>query len=294
MEFGMRIPNAGALATPDNITAVAKKAEELGYDAIWATDHVVVPVKRSSRFPYSPTGQWMWDPQSPYMDPFIALACAAAATSKVKLGTSILLLPLRHPILVAKSVAALDLVSRGRIALGVGVGWLVEEYEIMGVPFAERHDRTAESVRMLKALWTQDFPEFEGKYYRCSNMGFTPKPAQKPHPPIEVGGAARFAMKLAATDGDRWHPAWLTLAEFKEKLSRFRAMTKESGRKVPVTFRPLGKEPVTVEYLLQLRDLNVSHVHLDTAFRHTELPPYLEEMEQLAEVMAKARAAMGS
>src|SRR5678816_89709 len=174
MKFGVWIPNCRHLATPDIIRTTAVRAEQLGYDSVWVSDHVVVPDANVANF-----GEAIFDP-------FVTLAVAAGATSRVKLGTTVLIVPYRNAVVTAKMVSSLDALSGGRVVLGVGAGWVAAESAMLGVPFAERGPMTDEHLRAMQELWTSPAPSFSGKYVQFRDLHFEPRPIQAPHPPIWV------------------------------------------------------------------------------------------------------------
>jgi probable F420-dependent oxidoreductase len=194
MNFGVWIPNCRHLATPDIIRGTAVRAEQLGYDSVWVSDHVVVPHANVVNF-----GEAVFDP-------LVTLAVAAGATARVRLGTTVLIVPYRNPVVTAKMISSLDALSGGRFVLGIGAGWVAAESAMLGVPFAERAAMTDEFLEAMRELWTSRAPSFAGKYTQFSGLTFEPKPLQKPHPPIWVGGHSRAALRRAAQFGAAWHP----------------------------------------------------------------------------------------
>ena len=237
MTFGCRIPNRGALATPENLRAVATRAEELGFDHAWVSDHIVIPTEVASSYPYSPTGTAPFDADLPYCEPLAAIGYLAGCTQRIKLGTHVLVVPYREPILTAKIVSTLDYMSEGRVILGVGVGWMEEEFKALGLnTFAERGRVTDEYLRVFKELWSKDDPEYQGSYAGFSGIKFSPKPAQSPHPPIWIGGHTPAALRRAAQLGDGWMPiglrppAELEPEEMADLIDRLRDLTESAGR----------------------------------------------------------------
>jgi probable F420-dependent oxidoreductase len=190
---------------PEQMPSLALRAEQLGFESVWVPEHLVLPVQIESRYPYAADGVAPIRSDAPHLDPMILLTCIAAATSTIRLGTNIYILPLRHPISTARIAMSVDVISGGRLTLGVGVGWLEEEFRAVDVDFASRGARTRECVRALKALWTQPEPEFHGKHFSFGPVKFEPKPLQKPHPPIVFGGETDAALKRAAALGDGWY-----------------------------------------------------------------------------------------
>ena len=207
MKYGFTLPGRGPLANPDTLAALAKHGEELGFDSIQTGDHILVPRNIDSPYPYTESGEFPGLSSGASMDQLTLLAFLAGQTSRIRLVTSVLIVPHRNPLVAAKSLATLDVLSKGRLVVGVGVGWMREEFEALGVPpFEERGAVTNEYLRIFKELWTSDNPSFQGKYFSFSNISFLPKPVQKPHPPLWVGGESGPAIRRAAQICDGWYP----------------------------------------------------------------------------------------
>ncbi len=207
---------------------MAQKAEELGFESLWYAEHPAVPVQSDSPFPAT-GGEIPWT-YSHFTDPYIALARASGATSTIKLGTGITLVPERNPLLLAKEIASLDRFSGGRFLFGIGTGWLREETEIFGGDFEHRWTQTREALEVMKELWTKDEAEYHGKYYNFPPVKSYPKPAQQPHPPIIIGGLARNVLRRIVSHGDGWLPNRITPAELEDSRKRLDAMAEEAGR----------------------------------------------------------------
>ena len=208
MTVGCTLRHEGALATPDALRTLARRAEELGFDHLWVGDHLVRPVQITSPYPYSASGAF--GDERPFCEALTMLSHLAGCTQNIKLGTFVLILPYREPIFTAKIISTLDYLSGGRVILGVGVGWMEEEFLALGFDtFRQRGAVTDEHIRIYKELWTQDDPQFQGRFSQFSGFKFSPKPVQKPHPPIWVGGHSAAAIKRAATLGDGWLPVGL-------------------------------------------------------------------------------------
>ena len=207
---------------------MAKKAEELGFDSIWYAEHPAVPVHSDSPFPAT-GGEIPWT-YSHFTDPYIALARASGATTTIKLGTGITLVPERNPLLLAKEIATLDRFSGGRFMFGVGTGWLREETEIMGGDFDHRWTQTREAIEVMKELWTKDEAEYHGRYYDFPAVRSFPKPAQQPHPPVILGGLARNVLRRIIAHADGWLPNRITPGEVEEGRAKLDAMAAEAGR----------------------------------------------------------------
>lgn len=218
------------LLRPEQLVPVARRAEELGFESVWAAEHLVFPTRLESRYPYTESGVPPIKPATPLLDPLLILAQVAAVTSKIRIGTNIYLLPLRHPIVTARLGVTLDVLSQGRLSLGVGVGWLAEEFAAVGVDFARRAARTREAVRALRALWSEDEPEFHGKSFSFGPVKFEPKPVQRPHPPILIGGESDAALRRAAELGDGWYGVRHTPESAGAQVEKLRALRAAAGR----------------------------------------------------------------
>jgi probable F420-dependent oxidoreductase len=217
MKFGIVIPLHRDIDALVNLE-LAKNAEILGFDSIWISDHVVLPTKYQERF------------SKILYDPFVLLASIAARTEKISLGTSVIIVPYRNPIVVAKMVSTIDVLSDGRVIVGVGPGWMEEEFDVLGIPFNERGPRTDEYINIYKEVWEKDEPQFEGEFYSFSKLKFYPKPIQKPHPPIWIGGISKKAIVRAVELGDGWHPVWLSPDHMEEKIRYLKRVAEEKGR----------------------------------------------------------------
>jgi probable F420-dependent oxidoreductase len=231
VKLGFQVLNAGPLATPAKAIEVARRAEALGYESIVVTDHVVIPRHPTSRYPYNAAGRLFVPPDADYLEALTMLSFLAGATRTIRLAPSVLVLPYRNPVLTAKTLATLDVLSGGRLFLGVGVGWLREEFELLGSPpFERRGEVTDEWIQILVKLWTEDDPTFEGAFYRFSDMGCFPKPVQKPHPPIFVGGNTRLAIRRAARYAQSWHAIRVPVDELRPLLGYLREQVAANGR----------------------------------------------------------------
>ena len=238
MEFGFGIPTRGPLATRENIQTLAQQGEEAGYDILLVSDHVIIPRDIDSRYPYSETGEFAGGSSGECLEQLALLSFLAATTSRAKLLTSVMVLPHRNPVLTAKELATIDVLSNGRVIVGCGVGWMREEFEAIGTePYDERGAVGDEYIKVFKELWTSDNPEFDGKYASFSNVTFAPKPVQKPHPPIWIGGESPPALRRAGTLGDAWYPIGAnprfpvaTLEQFGESKARVQKHAEEAGR----------------------------------------------------------------
>jgi probable F420-dependent oxidoreductase len=223
MRFGIWLPNCRHLATPGVIRDAAARAEALGYDSVWVSDHVVVPRANVANF------------GTTIFDPLITLGVVAGSTTRVRLGTTVLIVPYRQAVVTAKMVSSLDALSGGRVVLGVGAGWVAAESAMLGVPFAERGPMTDEYLRAMQELWTSPSPSFAGKYVRFDDLHFEPRPIQKPHPPIWVGGHSKAALRRAVELGAAWHPINRTPEELRAGVAELARLSRDSGRATPPT-----------------------------------------------------------
>jgi len=241
MKFGIAFANVGPFVDPENAVHLARAAEERGIESLWTVEHVAVPAGYEARYPYSDSGRMPGPEDSPIPDPLIWLSYVAAATSEIRLATGILILPQRHPIYVAKEVATLDVLSRGRVVLGVGIGWLEEEFEALGVPFASRAARTEEACAALRSLWQPGAKAFKGEHFGWDALESNPKPAQAGGPPIVVGGHVLGAARRAARVGDGFFPMKTEGDRLGELLA---AMGEECAR--------VGRDPAAIEVTTSL------------------------------------------
>ncbi len=227
MAIGVSVPTV--VGAPVDVAVLAKAAEELGFESIWVPEHPVLPVHTSSPWPGSPDGV-IPESYSHMIDPFVALSRASAVTSTLKLGTGICLVPERNPMLLAKVIATLDHFSGGRFLFGIGAGWLREETEMMGGNFPHRWGHTRESVLAMKELWTKDEAEYHGKYVDFPPVRSYPKPAQKPHPPVILGGMAKNVLRRVVAWGDGWLPNRVTPEQVKAGRAQLDELASAAGR----------------------------------------------------------------
>jgi len=197
MKFGLFGINVGPCAAPDTAAKVAKAAESAGFDSVWTGEHVVLPDPQVAPSPLPP--------RTPMLDPAVALAFVAAHTTRLRLATGIIILPQRNPVVLAKELASVDVVSQGRLVFGIGAGYLEPEFTALGAPFADRGARTDEYLDAIVALWTQEKPHFAGRYASFSGIDAHPRPVQQPHPPIVVGGQSAGAYRRAVRRGNGWY-----------------------------------------------------------------------------------------
>ena len=234
MEFGFSLSNNQGMEDVRDVLSLARQAEELGFDSVWASEHVF-----NTSYVYDRIGN------RPYYEPLAILSYVAATTSRVLLGTSVLVIPYHNPIKLAKTAATLDVMSGGRLVLGIGVGVIEQEMEAMGVPFAERGAFTDEAIAVMKELWSQEDPTFQGRFSSFSGMKFSPKPLQQPNIPLVIGGTSRAAIRRAARAGNGWHPTAMPPEELSQAMRYLQERTTAAGRdpsEVPVSISiPMGE-----------------------------------------------------
>ena len=219
MKIAYSLSNNQGMEDAHGVVDLAVRAEELGYESVWASEHVF-----NVSYVYDRIGN------RPYYEPLTMLTYVAANTTSIGLGTSVLVLPYHNPIRLAKVAATLDVLSKGRLMLGVGVGVIEEELEAMGSSFADRGAISDEAIAVMKELWTKEDPNFQGKYHRFSGMKLTPKPVQKPHIPIVIGGTSRAAIRRAARSGTTWHPTALAPEALAEGMDYLKEQAVKAGR----------------------------------------------------------------
>lgn len=229
MKFGLAFANTMGWTDPAGAIDAARQAEAAGFESFWTVEHVIFPDGYQSAYPYSPTGKMPAAPSTPIPDPLIWLAYVAAATTTLRLATGILILPQRNPVVLAKEVATLDHLSGGRVELGIGVGWLKEEFEAIGVPWEDRGARTDEYIEALRVLWARDHASYSGRFTNFANVSSNPKPAQ-PSVPIVVGGNSRAAYERAGRLGDGFFPGRGAPGELVEMLDIVRQTAADAGR----------------------------------------------------------------
>lgn len=233
MKFGLHYSlGVGTHPTIEDYLRVAQQAEALGYRTIWLGDHIVIPERIVAPYPYTKDGSVGFARNSPWPDPFVLLAAIGVATKTILLGTSVVIVPYRNPLQVAKAVATVDLASHGRYQFGVGIGWLKEEFDALGEQFSERAARTREYLQVMKALWSGETASFQGKYFSFPTLHTNPLPVQKPHPPIIFGGESLPALKRIADLGDGWQPGPIPVEVFRTKRDQLQTLMTERGRKM--------------------------------------------------------------
>jgi probable F420-dependent oxidoreductase len=237
MQIGFNAPTSGPLIDPDSLTAIIVEGETLGFDYVTISDHIMVPRNLESKYPYTDTGEFPAGTQAAWLEQLATTAYIAALTKRLRFVLSVMVVPHRPAVLTAKLLSTIDFLSKGRLTLGIGVGWCREEFEAIGAaPFDDRGYVTDEWMDVCKELWTSDLPRFSGKYVKFDDVVFTPKPVQKPIP-IWVGGESAPALRRTARYAQGWYPVGTnpqfpmnTLSRFKAGMARFRGFAEKAGR----------------------------------------------------------------
>ena len=309
MRYGFYLPTRGRTATPGDLEALVRRGEALGFASVMIADHIVFPSVVTSKYPYTVSG--VFPGQGDALEQLALMAFIAGKTERLRLVTSVMILPYRNPVATAKTLATIDVLSRGRVTVGVGVGWLREEFEALGAADFDRRGAVSdEYLRIFKALWTESPVSFAGEFYRFDDVRCLPEPVQKPHPPIWIGGHSKAALRRVARLGDGWHPVGanpavpLTPADLRRDLEELYRLTEAEGRdpsaltisyKAPLydvsrpvaagaDRRPFSGSPDQIaEDIATYERLGVSELIFD--FRSETLAESLERMERFAPVM---------
>ena len=293
MQWGINLPTKGDLAHPDAIRIVAEFAEARGLSTVWASEHIAIPHVASSTHPGDSFGANAWDPAMPWFEPLLSLCWAAAYTERIRLGTSILVLPLRPTLLVAKLVASLDQLSRGRVVLGVGSGWLEEEFTLLGESFSDRGKRMTEAIRLLREAWSREVVEFDGEFHASIPFGAGPKPFQHGGVPVLVGGHSERALQRVAAVGDGWHPSGLGPDQLQERLNRLDAFLEQRGRsrtdlRFVVRCPPATKEMSAAEVadlVTAYQELGADELLIEIDYADADLEASLQRVEALDRIL---------
>ena len=227
MEFGFALPNTTDGAS---LLKFARAVEDFGFESVWTGDHIVLPIDETDQYPYTPDGRFVARPDDPLLDALVTLSYIASATSRIDIGTTVIIVPYRNPILQAKMFATLDFLTEGRVVCGVGVGWLEKEFDVLGASYADRGAVTDEYLEIFRTLWTDEQPEFHGDHYDLDGIYFAPKPVRHGHIPIWVGGHSRRAIRRTVKYGDAWHPTRQTPEFVQRNLPYLREYCQHAGR----------------------------------------------------------------
>lgn len=307
LKIGVFLPISGRAASAATLQEVARKAEDWGYDSLWAADRIIIPWEIKTPYPYSGDEHFIVPPDRPFLDSLTCLAFLAACTTKIALGVSVLVLPYRNPLHWAKIATTIDHLSQGRFILGVGVGWMAEEFRALGAPFSERGKVSDEQLGLLEEIWRKEHSTFSGSFYRFDDIAFFPKPYRPEGLPVWVGGEGLRAQKRAATYGDAWFPYFVRITP--EELSRkFRNVQQLAGRArrspdsvtlacclpVEVCSEPVPQEPDRLsgtpsqlaEAVSRYAESGVRHLALQ--FMVPRWPDRLDQMQRFAEEVLPA------
>ncbi len=266
MKVGLHIPQVGPAARPENIAPFARAADEAGFDSLWVFDHVVLQKDQESKYPYSPDGKMGFNPQLDFLEPLTLLTYLAAITERVQLGTSVLVVPMRHPVLHAKILATMDRLSNGRVILGAGVGWWKQEFEVLDVPFEKRGKRMDECLQLMRSFWKDEWVNFRGEFYEAVDWTCNPKPANGGIP-IWLGGESRQQMERIGRFAEGWLATARSLPTLADDFQVAKDAAEKAGRD-PSTLTvavegagALGSEnlPQVAEQLAALAARDVSH-----------------------------------
>lgn len=289
MQFGVALPQLGPRARDpavrDHVRAVALAADRLGYDVVWTAEHLIFPSAIQTPYPYG--GRAPFDVTDPVLDVAATLAYVAAVTTRVRLGTSVIVLPYHHPIALAKALATVDVLSNGRLLVGIAGGWLREEFELLGVPFDQRGARTDEYLALIKRLWTDDRVSFRGRFFSLDGAAFFPKPVQRPHPPIWVGGDSAAALQRVGRVGDGWMAVPRDLDHLAAGVEAIRRAAAAAGRDPATIGVASSGASRSMDELLdrlpRLAQLGVTIVTLPALFWTRSVPDAIALMETFAE-----------
>jgi probable F420-dependent oxidoreductase len=301
MKFGVFLPVSGRAASRETLMGAAREAEALGYDSVWSADRIIIPWKISTVYPYSKEATFIVPPDRPFFDPLTCLAFLAGCTEKITLGMSVMVLPYRHPLYWAKIATTIDQLSTGRLIMGVGVGWMEEEFAALSAPFKERGKVSDEQLQMLETLWRDEHVSFKGQYYQFDDIAFHPKPYRKPRIPIWIGGEGRIAQRRAAHYGDAWFPYFVRItpaalaAAFENVKKEARAAGRDPDQMTLACCLPIELTAVAVaqeeDYLrgsiAQVTDalrkfIAVGVTHIGLQFMVPHYPERREQIERFA------------
>lgn len=283
MKIGLFAIGIGSAADPDVIRIAAQTGERTGFATLWAAEHVVLFDRHDSKYPYSDSGKFPLAANADWLDPFITLTFAAAVTSKIRLATGICLVPEHNPLVLAKEIASLDRLAKGRFALGVGIGWSAEEFAALGIPFERRAQRTREYIDVMRKLWSDGVASHRGEFVGFDAAGSYPKPPQGTKVPIIFGGESNPALRRVAEYGTGWYGFNLDPAGAKERIGKLEQLLKQNGRKlsdVELIVSPYTRR-ITADDLKRYRDLGVNEVVMLTNFDEAGRNP-AARVEQLA------------
>jgi len=301
MNIGFALGNIGPIGTPDSVKQIAQRAEALGYDSLWTVERLLWPVNPQTPYPVTPDGR-LPDEYKHVLDPLDSLTFAAAHTQKVALGTSVLDMPYYNPVVLARRLTTIDVLSNGRLRVGLGLGWSKDEMDAAGAEMKNRGAQANEFLQVLKAIWTTNPAEYHGKFYQLPKSYILPKPVQKPHPPIYLAAFAPPALRRLATMADGWNPVPVPPAGMAQMFHGIQQMAVEAGRdpsslvmvvraNVLLSDKPMGKDRMFFsgtfdqikEDIAACREVGAHELFFDPTFTHgaQELPRWLDLMEKI-------------
>ena len=297
MKYGVFLPVSGRAASRKTLMEAAQQAEQLGYDSVWSADRIIIPWEIKTTYPYSKNATFIVPPARPFFEPLTCLAFLAGCTEKIQLGMSVMVMPYRHPLYWAKIATTIDQLSTGRLIMGVGVGWMNEEFAALGAPFKERGQVSDEQLQLIDKLWKDEHINFHGQHYDIHDIAFSPKPFQKPRIPIWVGGEGKLAQRRAGIYGDAWFPYFVRITpdELAKRFDNVRRSAREAGRDpdeltfacclpIELTTKDVpqeedylkGSSAQVADALQKFRDIGVVHIGLQFM-----IPHYPERQEQI-------------
>ena len=305
MRIGFNLPQIGPAASPEAMVQVAQRAEELGYDSLWVTERLLFPIEPQTPYVATPDGS-LPEVFKNSFDPLASLTYVAAKTSRIALGTSVIDMPYYNPVMLARRLATLDVLSGGRLRVGLGQGWSKDEHDAVGVSMKNRAKRADEFIAVLKAVWTTDPVEFHGEFFEIPKSIIQPKPVQKPHPPIYLAAYSRGALKRVATMADGWLPAGVPVEGMKQMFEGITSMAQQAGRdpselqiivraNLKLTDQPLGddrfiftgsSDQVRAD-IAAVREMGAAETHFDPSFspEGESLEGFLSQMEKVKELV---------
>jgi probable F420-dependent oxidoreductase len=289
MQIGLFAINYGTCGDPTLAVQVAQAAEAAGFESVWTGEHIVLPQPMLSSFPLAP--------ETPMLDTVVALTWIAAHTKRLRIASGIIVLPQRNPLLLAKELASVDVVSGGRLIIGLGAGWLEPEFKALGVPMEGRGERMEDTLRAMRALWTMEQPEHHGTSASFSHVTAYPRPVQRPMPPVVVGGESRAALRRAVTIGNGWYGFGLTVEDTKRHIESLRQLRDQHARPaelgdLEITVTPVGpfdRRTVDAYAAAGVHRLVVLPKHEATqAERHNRVPlgDILRSIETVSQIAA--------
>jgi probable F420-dependent oxidoreductase len=301
MKFGVFLPVSGRAASRKTLMEAAQQAEALGYDSLWSADRIIIPWEIKTTYPYSKEATFIVPPERPFFDPLTCLAFLAGCTENITLGMSVMVLPYRHPLYWAKIATTIDQLSTGRLIMGIGVGWMEEEFAALNAPFKERGKVSDEQLQVIDRIWRDEHISFDGQYYRFKDIAFSPKPYQRPRIPIWVGGEGKLAQHRAGRYGDAWFPYFvrITPKALAAGFDNVRTQARNAGRDadqitfaccLPIELTPRavrqeedylkGSIPQVTEAIEKFIAVGVSHIGLQFMVPH--YPQRREQIEHFA------------